>query len=94
MRVHVLGRAVIALVALLGSLAMVPWRHSRALEELGALDDLRRSNSVATAERVELERDIQVLESRARVVPVARDLLGMHTPEGQELQLLPGLEGS
>jgi hypothetical protein len=35
-----------------------------------------------------LEQVIQVLESRQRVVPEARDRLGMHTPSGNELVLL------
>jgi cell division protein FtsL len=37
---------------------------------------------------VELDREIQVLTSRARVVPAARDRLGMHTPDGSELVIL------
>lgn len=83
-------RAGFALVALLGSLVMVPWRQSRAFEALAHLDELRRQTSVAEAERVDLERTIQVLESRARVVPDARDRLGMHTPATSELVILPG----
>jgi cell division protein FtsL len=37
---------------------------------------------------VELDREIQVLTSRARVVPAARDQLGMHTPDASELVIL------
>lgn len=83
-------RAGFALVALLAALVMVPWRQSRAFEALAHLDELRRQTSVAEAERVDLERTIQVLESRARVVPDARDRLGMHTPATSELVILPG----
>ena len=83
-------RATLAVVVLLGALALVPWRQSRALEALANLDQLRRQASVAAAERVDLERNIQVLESRGRVVPLARDRLGMHTPSAAELVILPG----
>ena len=83
-------RAGFAVVALLGSLAMVTWRQSRAFEELGRLDEVRRRTSVAEAERVELERSIQVLESRGRVVPLARERLGMHTATTAEMVILPG----
>ena len=83
-------RAGFALVALLSSLWGVTWRQSRALEALTQLDEIRRQTSVAEAERVDLERSIQVLESRARVVPEARDRLGMHIAASAELVILPG----
>jgi cell division protein FtsL len=83
-------RAALAVAVLLGALALVPWRQSRALEALAKLDQVRRQTSVATAERVDLERNIQVLESRGRVVPLARERLGMHTPSATELVILPG----
>ena len=83
-------RAALALVALIASLWGVTWRQSRALEAMSALDDTRRQTSLAEAERVDLERDIQVLESRARVVPEARDRLGMHIAASAELVILVG----
>ena len=83
-----IGRAAVVLAFLLGALGTVISRQSRAFESLATLDDLRRQMSVATAEQIELERDIQVLESRARVVPVARDQLSMHIPVGVELVTL------
>jgi hypothetical protein len=43
---------------------------------------------VARAQVVEVGREIQVLSSRARVVPAARELLEMHTPDGSELVIL------
>jgi cell division protein FtsL len=76
--------------ALLASLGLVTWRQSRALETLSRLDDVRRQTSVARSEWVELERRIQVLESRGRIVPAARERLGMHTPGARELVILPG----
>ena len=83
-------RAGLAVLALLVSLPVVTWRQSRAFEALAELDDLRRQVSVAEAEVVELERSIQVLESRARVVPAARERLGMHIAASTELVILPG----
>ena len=85
-----LARGAVVFVVLLGALGMVTWRQSRALASLASLAELHRQMSVAAAERVELEREILVLESRARVVPEARERLGMHIPEGVELVTLPG----
>ncbi|MSR19577.1 MAG: hypothetical protein EXR91_01160 [Gemmatimonadetes bacterium] len=84
----VLGRAAVTIAVLLGSLGYVTWRQSRALETLSEWDDLRRSTAVARAQVVEIEREIQVLTSRARVVPEARAQLGMHTPDATELVIL------
>jgi len=84
------ARAGFAVTALLGSLALVTWRQSRAFEALGRLDEIRRQTSLAEAERVELERSIQVLESRVRIVPLARKRLGMHTATTSEMVILPG----
>ena len=83
-------RAISAVGALLASLWLVTWRQSRAFEELAQLDEIRRETSVAEAERVDMERSIQVLESRARVVPEARERLGMHIAASAELVILPG----
>lgn len=82
-----LGRTVLTFALLLCSLGFVTWRQSRALEANRELDELRRHVSVAQAERVELERDIQVLRARARIVVAAR-ALGMHTPGGDEQFIL------
>jgi len=84
----IVGRSAVTLAVLLASLGLVTWRQSRALETLARWDDLRRATSVARAQVVELERDIEVLTSRARVVPEARTRLGMHTPDGSELVIL------
>lgn len=83
-----LGRAAVTLAVLLGSLGLVTWRQSRALETLAELDEVRRQASVARAQVVELDREIQVLTSRARVVPEARRRLGMHTPDASELEII------
>jgi len=87
------GRAALTFVLLMGSLGLVTWRQGRALEANRTLDDLRRASSVARAEQVELERDIQVLVSRSRVVPAA-EALGMHTPSATEQVVLGRRAGS
>ena len=84
----VLGRAAVTTAVLLGSLGYVTWRQSRALETLAEWDAVRRQNAAARAQMVELEREIQVLTSRGRVVPEARTRLGMHTPDATELVIL------
>ncbi|MBT99779.1 MAG: hypothetical protein CME14_00420 [Gemmatimonadetes bacterium] len=91
MKPYILGRTVSAFTVVLvfGALSMgVTWRQSRAFETQKALDNLRQEISVSEAERVRVEQRIQVLESRQMVVPKAREILGMHTPAGNELVLL------
>tara|TARA_B100000959_G_scaffold71365_1_gene75676 strand:+ start:7175 stop:7471 length:297 start_codon:yes stop_codon:yes gene_type:complete len=91
MKPYILGRTVSAFTVVLvfGALSMgVTWRQSRALETQKRLDNLRQEVSVSEAERVRVEQRIQVLESRQMVVPKAREILGMHTPAGNELVLL------
>ena len=82
-------RLTLAFAALLGSLTMVIWRQSRALDTLRSIDKMRSARVIAEAERSELTRDIQRLESRGRVVVDARDLLGMHVPSATEIVILP-----
>lgn len=85
-------RAAVAAAALLTALATVTWRQSRALEVLAELDEVHWRSAGARAEVVELERRIRSLESRARVVALARDSLGMRMPEAAELVILPRSE--
>jgi hypothetical protein len=84
------GRVAVTFAIVVGSLGFVLWRQSRSFEAYVALDDLRREVAVAQAERIELERSIQVLLSRGRVVPAAIERLGMHMPDGSEQIILPG----
>lgn len=84
------ARASLAVVVLVTALALVAWRQSRALEALAELDRARQEKGLLLAERAELERRVQVLGSRARVVPEARRRLGMRTPESAEIVILPG----
>lgn len=78
-----LGRAALTFAFLVCSLGFVTWRQSRALEVYQELDEVRRQVSVAQAERVEMEREIQALRSRSRIVPAAREL-GLRTPDASE----------
>ena len=85
-------RAALLLAALLGSLTLVVWRQSQALEMLRELDAVRQERVVEEARRASLARRVEQLESRARVASAARDRLGMRVPTGSELVILP-LEG-
>jgi cell division protein FtsL len=87
-----LGRIAVTVAVLVCSLGFVTWRQSRALEVNQELDDLRRQVSVALGERVELEREAQVLRSRNKIVPRAR-VLGLHTPGASE-QVILGKDGA
>jgi cell division protein FtsL len=80
----------LAVAALLAALSLVAWRQSRALEALAELEHVRRETALVLSEKVELERRIQFLESRQRVVPEARATLGMHTPDASEMIFLHG----
>ena len=82
------GLVVLAVAALLVSLSMVTWRQARSLETLGDLDQTRREQGLARAEGEELARRIQVLESRGRVVPMARERLGMEIAPSTVVLLL------
>ena len=83
-------QATVAALGLLGALGLVVWRQARALEALALLDTSRREKALLIADHAELERRIQQLESRARVVPRARETLGMRTPEATEIVILAG----
>ena len=77
------------LALLLCALFLVTWRQTRALELETALRDLETRRALAASERVELDRSIEALRSRARVVRVARERLGMHVAVGDEIVFLP-----
>ncbi len=88
-----LGRAAVMFAFFVCSFGVVLWRQSRAFEAHHMLDEVRREVSVARAESVDLVRQIQVLESRARIVPEARASLGMHSPDAYE-QVILALDGT
>jgi cell division protein FtsL len=83
----------LATAALLASLSLVAWRQARALEALEALDNVRREQTLGLAELMELQGRVKVLESRGRVVPDARDRLGMRVPEAAEIVILAAGQG-
>ncbi|MEJ2186131.1 MAG: hypothetical protein P8Z36_09360, partial [Gemmatimonadota bacterium] len=87
------GRGVIRLAllfaAFLGSLSLVVWRQSQALDLLRSIDSLRRERAVEEAKRTELVRKVDVLESRSRIVRLAAERFGMRVPAGDEIVLLP-----
>lgn len=87
MDAQVLGRAALTFACLLLSLGFVTWRQSRAFEANQALDDLRRQVSVAQAEQIELERDIQVRRSLGNIVAAA-EAIGMVTPHADQIVVL------
>ncbi|MGH7481676.1 MAG: hypothetical protein ACRELV_05935 [Longimicrobiales bacterium] len=82
-------RAALAFAVLLGSLSLVIRRQSHALDTLRDLDELRMESALAEARRADLTRRTQTLESRGRIVAVARTDLGMHVPVGDEIVILP-----
>ena len=83
-------RLALVFTTLLASMCLVVWRQSRTLELLSALDKARTARAFREAERSELYRKIEFLESRSRIVTEARRL-GMHVPAvGQdEIVVLP-----
>ena len=81
------GRFAVALALFVGSLGLLTWRQSRAFETHVELEEVRRTVSLARAEGIEFERQIQVLRSRGRIVPAGR-MLGLHTPDASEQVIL------
>ncbi len=82
-------RLTLCFAALLAALTMVIWRQSRALETLRQLDRVRDGRAVAEAERAELIRTIEQLESRASVVAAAESRLHMRVPFAHEIVIVP-----
>jgi cell division protein FtsL len=90
MRTHAgLLRLALLSAALLGSLSLVVWRQSRALELLRDLDRTRMSRAIAEAQRSDVSRRVEYLEGRARVVAEAKSRLGLRVPSADEIVILP-----
>jgi len=87
------GRRVIAIlgwmVLVLASLAVVTWRQTVGVSREHALRATQAERAIVDAEQMELERRIQALSTRTRVVRVARERLGLHLPGDDEIVLLP-----
>ena len=82
-------RAAGLLALLLVSLSAVVWRQTRGVELQREIRALEAERAIAESERLRLSSRIQGLQSRARVVRVARERLGMHLPADSEVVLLP-----
>ena len=82
-------RLALCFAALLAALTLVIWRQSLALATLRDLDRLRDGRALAEAERSDLVRRIEQLESRAAVVSAAQTRLGMRVPSASEIVILP-----
>lgn len=77
------------MVLVLSSLFFVTWRQTRGLQLERALGEIEAERAIAEAERVDLTRRVEELRSRARIVRVARERLGMHLPADSEIVFLP-----
>jgi cell division protein FtsL len=82
------------LLFLLAALSLVTWRQTRGLALEKDVRALETSRAMKEAERVELSRKIESLRSRSRILQVARDRLGMHLPQDQEIVFLPVADGA
>ena len=77
-----------AFTLLFASLSMVVFRQGRALDALRSMEAARTERVMLQAERSDLQREIQRLESRARVVAVAGSRLGLRVPAASEIVIL------
>ena len=77
------------LVLLLAALSLVTWRQTRGVEMERALRELETERGIAEAERVAAVRRVEELQSRVRVLSVARERLGMHLPSDDQIVFLP-----
>jgi cell division protein FtsL len=78
----------IAAAALFAALSLVVWRQSRALEVLRSLDAARAERAALESERAQLQRSLDELASRPRVVLVAGERLGLRPPSAREIVIL------
>ena len=89
MRGRVYLGIVVLILAALGVLGAVASRQASSLDALERRDELRRQNA-QMEERVTLVSEkLRALLSRRMVSSRASELLGMRTPSGNELVLLP-----
>lgn len=77
------------LLLVLAALSLVVWRQTEGVALQREIRGLEGERAIAEAERLELETRIQALQSRARVIRVARQRLGMHLPADSEVVLVP-----
>lgn len=77
-------RVALAFAAFLGSLSLVIWRQSHALEVLRGLDGARVQRAAVESEKSRSIEEIQFLESRGRIANVAGSRWGMRVPSSDE----------
>jgi len=80
-------RLALVFTTLLASMCLVVWRQSRTLELLSALEKARTARAMGEAERSELNRKIEYLESYSRILNEARRL-GLKTPDTDEAEIV------
>ncbi|MFC1661500.1 hypothetical protein ACFL3S_08640 [Gemmatimonadota bacterium] len=80
----------LAVAALLSSLSFVAWRQGTALSVLEDLDAVQRERSLSEAEKTELNRRVEVLESRSRVETEAWRRLNLRRPHDYEIVTYAG----
>lgn len=83
------GQVAAWLAIFLVAFSLVTWRQTRGVAMEREMRSLEGERALAEAERITLARRIEELGSRARIVQVARDRLGMHLPEDDEIVFLP-----
>lgn len=70
-------------------MSLVTWRQTQGVAMEQALREVETDRGIAEAERVAAVRRIEELQSRARILRVAGDRLGMRLPEENEIVFLP-----
>jgi cell division protein FtsL len=77
------------LVLLLAAFASVVWRQTHGVALQRELRVVEAEQAITEARRLELVGRVHALESRSRVVRVARDRLGMQLPDDRDIVLIP-----
>ena len=76
------------LLLLMAALSLTVWRQTRGVALQREIRALESDRAIAESERMALATRIQALQSRARIVQVARDRLGMHLPADSQVVLV------
>ena len=84
MRRSWIALTVLGITCLLLALSLVSWRQTRVRAVLAEVAELQRQVSLGEAERNELARNIQFLESRSRVIREAEARLGLRRAMAHE----------
>lgn len=91
-RTYSWAKAALWMALLLGAMFAVVWRQTRGVDLERALREAQMERAIAEAERLEMVRRMEALNSRARIVRVAGERLGMHLPGDGEIVFLPAPE--